>query len=113
LASEQTARGSFIVFTLFLICFPSSSLKLAFSNPRALIVEADYDPEHISSYHTYKYKPNAHFAFNFQFCSLNEHKSPVKPFSPSSVLQLIEQYQKHLPRDCWSNWQVRVIFCWT
>lgn len=84
------------------------------SNYSALVVEATYNVDEIGSYYWYKNKPNAHFAFNFQLCFLNdklytknEQKSKLKKtFNPLYLQHLITDYVKHLPRDSWSNWQL-------
>ena len=86
-------------------------------------MEAEYDVKYVGPYYRYENSPMAHLPFNFQFCSLRQ-KSPSDPlpsdlshltkeeienrsFTSKNVKRLVSDYEKHIPKGCWTNWQVK------
>lgn len=70
---------------------------------KALIVECTSELTAIEKYYFYDNRPNANFALNFQFCCLDKNGLA---FEPNNVKKLIDDYHEHLPKKCWSNWQL-------
>lgn len=70
---------------------------------KALIVECTSELSSIGNYYFFNKRPSANFALNFEFCSLDVDGVG---FKPKNVKKLIDDYHRHLPKKCWSNWQL-------
>lgn len=94
-----------------------------------MITEADYDPKNLKPYYYYDKQSVSHFPFNFSFSNLRNSPeenekventpkdlktvTDLKPanswdieFKPKELKQAIINWNKSLPKNCWSNWVV-------
>lgn len=77
---------------------------------KVLIVETSSGVNQLGKYYTHENRKRAHLVINKQFCLLNRKSVEVDTvaFKPTNLKTLIEEYKTHLPKCCWSSWQVCV-----